>query len=100
MEVGGHVSDERSTGVPPSGWAIILSDWKKARAEVTVTLRNGATFTGVVSRLNSGIHDEVQLQSHVDRRHEGSFGGGLTRRHQVLHDIDLTEVVAVTAVAP
>lgn len=48
--------------VHPTEWAVILGDWKRSDAWVTVHLRGGVTLgPGKVTRLPSAALDSVEL---------------------------------------
>lgn len=73
--------------VLPSEWNIILSDWKRSEARVTIHLRGGATLgPGEVSRLPNKALDSAELR----------VGHG---RSEVRWTFDPTEVAAITAEA-
>ena len=81
------VATERA--VHATEWVIILSDWKKSNANVTVHLRGGSTLgPGKVSRLPSVALDSAELRA------EQSFVGPEQR-----WTFDLSEVAAITAEA-
>lgn len=77
--------------VHPTEWAIILSDWRRNEADVTVHLRSGATLgPGKVSAIpsSSGVIDSAQL--HARRRYD---------RPETKWTFDLNDVAAITAEA-
>lgn len=76
-----------SEQTPASWWALVLSDWRRSNATVTVHLRGGAVLgPGRVMRVGSSSSGESgQLES---------YNG-----HQTKWDFDLTEVAAITAEA-
>jgi hypothetical protein len=71
---------------------LILGDWANGGAKVTITTRGGAQFTGTVRRWRTA--DEPGL---VRLDAEPAYDG--ISRKQVVHDIRLTEIAAITAVA-
>lgn len=78
--------------VDPTEWALVLSDWKRAGADVTVHLRSGVSLgPGKVSRLPSTALDGAEL--HAQR--QGTYDG----RRETKWTFDLTEVAAITAEA-
>lgn len=78
--------------VHPTEWAIVLSDWKRSNANVTVHLRNGTSLgPGKVTRLPSQALDSAELTA---RAAYGSYGDPETR-----WTFDLNDVAAITAKA-
>lgn len=80
--------DYLDKNVHPTEWAIILSDWKKSDAWVTVHLKAGATLgPGKVTRLPSQALDsaEISTRSRHDPEKRWTF--------------DLNDVAAITAEA-
>lgn len=70
-------------------WFLILSDWKRSDANVTVHLRGGVSLgPGKVTRLPSAALDSAEI------RHDGDYARPETRWTFNLH-----EVVAITAEA-
>lgn len=79
----------RPDGVAPATWRVVLSDWYNAAAMVTITLKSGAQFTGVVDgHPTKWLHDMACLHMR-----------GNSVRAEQRHTVDLTEVAAITAVA-
>lgn len=80
------LSDDYACGA--TWWAVVLSDWRRAGADVTLTTRGGVQLgPGRIERMaDRGLGSSVQLV--------GTTAGRLTK-----WDVDLTEVVAVQAVA-
>lgn len=70
----------------PSIWGVILSDWYNCGARVTLTLRSGQQFTGTIRDHPAGTHDFVALQY-------------LSSGREVRHDVQLSEIAAITAEA-
>lgn len=80
------------TEVHATEWAIVLSDWKRANADVTVHLRGGASLgPGKVTRLPSGALGSAEI-----RQPPGNIYDGL---RETKWTFDLNDVVAITAVA-
>lgn len=76
--------------VHPTEWALILSDWKRSGAGVTVHLRNGVTLgPGNVTRLPNAASDSAELTHHA--RHYSEREKRWT--------FDLNDVAAITAEA-
>jgi hypothetical protein len=76
--------------VHPTEWAIILGDWKRSDAWVTVHLRSGATLgPGRVTRLPGVAIDSAELTHHA-RRHD---------EREKRWTFDLNDVAALTAEA-
>lgn len=75
---------------------LVLADWARERAEVTLTLRSGVQLTGQVKRRTDSdpCPEVVELTAAV----EVSTPTG-RRRKEVKHDVRLTEIAAVSAVA-
>jgi hypothetical protein len=72
----------RPDGVAPATWRVVLSDWYNCSALVTITLKSGVQMTGKVDQHpTKWLHDM----------------GTLTERNGTIHNIDLTEVAAITA---
>ena len=81
--------------VPSAYWRLILRDWYNANYEVSITIRGGVKFTGHIDNRmwQSGAQDNlVTLQTAV-RKSEPTWSGMVTVRH----DIDIEEIVAITA---
>lgn len=72
----------RPDGVGPTTWRLVLCDWFNCGATVTITMKSGATFVGKVDQHpTKWLHDMATLSN---------------GRNQV-HNIDLTEVAAISA---
>jgi len=71
---------------------VILMDWADAGALVTLTLRNGVAFTGLVRK--QGPADPLFAPRVVRLVSEHAIGS-----REVRHDVLMSEVVAITAVA-
>ena len=70
-------------------WALVLSDWRRAGADVTVHLRGGVSLgPGRVDRLPGSGLDSAQL-----------VGTEAVSRAQIKWTFDLSEIAAITAVA-
>lgn len=68
-------------------WALVLADWKRANAVVTVHLRRGVSLgPGKVTRLPGGVLDAAEIHD--------------TRHPETKWTFDLSEVAAITAEAP
>lgn len=85
------MADENTTPETPSMFPLILTDWYNAGATVTLTVRSGAQFTGVIAKRPSETYDHVALRA------EGRYDG--ISRKEVRHDVVLADVTAITAVA-
>jgi hypothetical protein len=69
-------------GVGPATWRVVLSDWFNCGATVTITLKSGVQLVGKVDRHpTKWLHDMATLAN------------GRTQ----IHNIDLTEVAAISA---
>lgn len=85
--------DPYSRAVHTTEWVLILSDWKRSDAWVTVHLKGGATLgPGKVNRLPGPALDSAELR---DPRAETASG----YRREVRWTFDLNEVAAITAEA-
>lgn len=74
--------------VHPTEWVLVLSDWKRAGADVTVHLRGGGTLgPGKVTRLPGPGLDAAELHAPAYSQRETKW------------TFDLSEVAAITAVA-
>ena len=71
---------------------VILTDWADSGALVTVTLRSGASFTGLVRKQQPA--DPAFPPRVVRLVREHAIGA-----REVRHDVLMSEVVAITAVA-
>lgn len=79
--------------IHPTEWVLILSDWKKANADVTVHLRGGVSLgPGKVTHLPGSGMDSVGL-------HRFAHTVEYERIPETKWTFDLTEVAAITAVA-
>lgn len=84
--------NERDYEVNPTEWALILSDWRRADAWVTVHLRCGASLgAGKVTRLPGPGLDAAELRDPARVTASG--------RRETKWTFDLNEVVAITAEA-
>lgn len=71
-------------------WTLVLSDWKRCGADVTIHLRGGVSLgPGKVTQLPGAALDSAQLGALQE----------VTRR-EIKWTFDLSEVAAITAVAP
>ena len=78
--------------VHPTEWAIVLSDWKRSNANVTVHLRTGVDLgPGKVTRLPNQALDSAELTRHAGY---GTYGEPEKR-----WTFDLNDVAAITAEA-
>lgn len=83
-------TDPLDKHVHATEWAIILSDWKRSDASVTVHLRSGVSLgPGKVTRLPSQVTDSAELTHHA--RHYSEREKRWT--------FDLNDVAAITAEA-
>ena len=83
-------SPDSEYAVYPSFWVLVLSDWRSADATVTVTLRSGVQLgPGKITRLDPRSGESVTLTR-----------GWSPDRPVTKWDFDITELVAVEAVAP
>lgn len=74
--------------VHPTEWAVILGDWKRSDAWVTVHLRSGADLgPGKVTRLPSQALDSAEIST------------GSRHTPEKRWTFDLNEVAAITAEA-
>lgn len=74
-------------------WVLVLADWQRANADVTIHLRGGgAVGPGKVAALPRSGLDSVVLHNRQVVTSEG--------RREVKWTIDPAEIAAVTAVAP
>lgn len=81
--------DPLARAVHPTEWAIVLSDWKRSNAWVTVHMRGGASLgPGRVNRLPGKALDSAELHD-----------PGAYDRHEKRWTFDLGEVAAITAEA-
>lgn len=73
-------------------WALVLSDWKRANADVTVHLRGGVSLgPGKVTRIPGPGLDTAELHDPQRVTHDG--------RRQTKWTFDLSEVAGITAEA-
>lgn len=87
--MGEQSPDPFAHAVHPTEWAIILSDWKRNNADVTVHLRSGATLgPGKITRLPGKALDSAEL--HARRTYA---------QPETKWTFDLNDVAAVTAEA-
>lgn len=70
---------------------LILADWAKCAANVTITLRGGVQLSGTVRAWRGGA-DPGLVQLDAEAPYDG------LSRKQVRHDIRLTEIASVSAV--
>lgn len=85
--------DPLARAVHATEWAIILSDWKRSNADVTVHLRGGVSLgPGKVTRIpgGSGI-DSAELHRARGNMYEGT--------RETKWTFDLNDVAAITAEA-
>jgi hypothetical protein len=71
--------------------AVILSDWRRSGAEVTITVRGGTQVTGTLMP-----RDAASDPALVDLRAYRNEAG---RRREIRHTVRMSEIAAVTAVA-
>lgn len=69
---------------------LILRDWYNCNARVTITLRNGRQFTG---KLDHGTWKEIQKGEGVVTLMQEAVN------FNERYDIDINEIVAITAVS-
>lgn len=87
------MSDALDKHVHPTEWVIVLSDWKRSDAWVTVHLRGGGHLgPGKVSRLPGAALDSAELRDPSKVTHNG--------RRETRWTFDLNDVAAITAEAP
>lgn len=81
-----------------SYWVIVLSDWKKSDAKVTITLKSGAELgPGKVTDTGATLGAAVLYD---DGMHYAGFGSGWRReRPERRWNVGLEEIAAVTAEA-
>ncbi|WP_426243742.1 hypothetical protein [Nocardioides sp. LHG3406-4] len=83
-------------GAGTAYWPVVLSDWKRAGADVTITLRSGATVgPGKVTDPGSVAMGACVL--HDDGYRDRGLGSGWERKPEKKWNVDLAEIAAVEA---
>lgn len=85
-------------GAGSSYWPIVLSDWRRAEADVTITLRSGAVL-GPGKVLDPGSVATGACVLHDSGYRDRGLGSGWDRKPEKKWNIDLAEIAAVEAVA-
>lgn len=81
-----------------SYWVLVLSDWKRAEAMVTVTLRSGVTL-GPGKVTDTGGTLGVAVLHDSGMVYSGYSSGWRRERDERKWNVDLDEIVAVEAAA-
>ena len=85
--------DPYAHDVHATEWAIVLSDWKRSNAWVTIHLRGGVSLgPGKVNRIPGPGLDSAELHDPQRVTHNG--------RRETKWTFDLNDVAAITAEAP